>query len=344
MDPLLSSARFSSSLFLVSRPSGAARRPRRTRTLGRRSSRHFAGLRRHGPATGATAANNWRPPQAWTSSPIRCPSTVIRLYAFGSSRSRVEVAVAACTTSGPDGISSIGALISAASGTSSATVGGASGNRGSWRRQSDRCRWPDSTSRTRCRAKAASARPAPRVKAWAGKGRLGGTSGSSSGWCTTTTPAELRRAHRRPPWPADRRRRGRTQAGRARLAPVQPRRGLRLPASVRRTAQAAAARAEGGRTTREASGRERAIWGAAARRARARTRTASRARLRAAGADWQRTRPRNGAGATPERCTVGRQAASSAAGGSPTSWLDRMELPGASLVSWRGLPSRLARR
>src|SRR4051794_16308748 len=36
-------------------------------------------LRRHGPATGATAANSWRPSQAWTSTPIRPPSIVIRL-------------------------------------------------------------------------------------------------------------------------------------------------------------------------------------------------------------------------------------------------------------------------
>src|SRR4051794_17525567 len=83
-------------------------------------------LRRHGPATGATAANNWRPSQAWTSTPIRSPSTVIRLYAFGSSRSRVEVAVAAWTISGPDGVGSIGASIWPAPGAGSATIGGLS--------------------------------------------------------------------------------------------------------------------------------------------------------------------------------------------------------------------------
>src|SRR3954463_266756 len=81
------------------------------------------GLRRHGPATGATAANNWRPSQAWTSTPIRSPSTVIRLYAFGSSRSRVEVAVDACTISGPDGVGSIGAFTSADPAPGSATAG-----------------------------------------------------------------------------------------------------------------------------------------------------------------------------------------------------------------------------
>ena len=37
------------------------------------------GTLRHDPATGATAANNWRPSQAWTSTSIRPPSIVIRL-------------------------------------------------------------------------------------------------------------------------------------------------------------------------------------------------------------------------------------------------------------------------
>src|SRR3954454_17982090 len=113
-----------------------ARRAHQLRLTARRVDRaqleHSAGdgnapvldLRRHGPATGATAANNWRPSQAWTSTPIRSPSTVIRLYAFGSSRSRVEVAVAAWTTSGPDGVGSIGASTSDDPASGSATVGG----------------------------------------------------------------------------------------------------------------------------------------------------------------------------------------------------------------------------
>src|SRR4051812_45207379 len=78
------------------------------------------------PATGATAAKSWRPSQACTSSSIRSPSIVIRLYAFGSSRSRVEVAVAAWTISGPDGVGSIGASTSAAPASGNATVGGPS--------------------------------------------------------------------------------------------------------------------------------------------------------------------------------------------------------------------------
>src|SRR3954447_19958445 len=91
-------------------------------------------------------------------------------------------------TSRPEGVGSIGALISAAPASGNATAGGPSiTSSGSCRRVYERWRWPDSISRTRCRAKAASARPAPRVKAWDGKGRRGGTSGSSSGWCTTTT-------------------------------------------------------------------------------------------------------------------------------------------------------------
>lgn len=63
--------------------------------------------------------------------------------------------------------------------------------------------------------------------------------------------ARLRRAHGRPPRPPHRRRRSRAQAGGARLAPIEPRRGLRLPTPVGRAAQAAPAGAENGRAARE---------------------------------------------------------------------------------------------
>src|SRR6266536_2300776 len=60
---------------------------------------------------------------------------------------------------------------------------------------------------------------------------------------------------RRPPRPPHRRGRRRAQAGRARLAPLEPRRGLRLPTPLRRSAQAPPTRTEDGRAAREAPGR-----------------------------------------------------------------------------------------
>jgi transposase len=73
--------------------------------------------------------------------------------------------------------------------------------------------------------------------------------------------ARLRRAHRCPPRQPGRRGRGRAKAGRACLAPVEPRRGLRLPAPLHRPAQAAPARAQDRRAAREAPRRSRTDLG-----------------------------------------------------------------------------------
>ena len=77
------------------------------------------------------------------------------------------------------------------------------------------------------------------------------------------TAARLRRAHRRPPRPSDRGGRSRPQAGRARLAPLVPWRGQRLPAPLRRSPQAAPARAQDGGTPGKAPSRRRRSGAAA---------------------------------------------------------------------------------
>ena len=95
----------------------------------------------------------------------------ISLKAFGSPRSRREVVVEDSTTvSGPSAVVVVAAVPLACAPASRA--GSAT---------SPTCRWPDSTSRTPCRAKAASARAAPPTARASGSAR-----GGRKGWWATT--------------------------------------------------------------------------------------------------------------------------------------------------------------